>query len=173
MSIVYCMFYSQNNNVILHVIKIIAKDCLHTGQAQACTRITLLVGCSFVRLSPCRKWPNTQNNGCWLPHSNHIHGRYPFSDQKLEIIGQASLLHGWHWILFNPSWVHCASGNFYHIFLKSQCSRIAFQNICFVDSASLVWSYIVPEVLLLEHSAIFYLDYFDRVQLLESITTLT
>ena len=41
----------------------IAKDCLLTGQEQACTRITWLFGCSFVRLSPRRKWPNTQENG--------------------------------------------------------------------------------------------------------------
>ena len=24
-------------------------------------------GCLFVRVSPCRKWPNTLENGCWLP----------------------------------------------------------------------------------------------------------
>ena len=40
--------FSQNNNVILHLVQI-AKDCHHTGQAQACKRITWLVGCSFVR----------------------------------------------------------------------------------------------------------------------------
>ena len=53
---------------------LIAKDCLLTGQEQACTRITRLVG----RLSPCRKWPNTQKKGCWLR--------------------QDSLLHSWHWV---------------------------------------------------------------------------
>ena len=44
----------------------IAKDCLLTGQEQACSRITRLVGWLFVRLSPCRKWLNTQKNSCWL-----------------------------------------------------------------------------------------------------------
>ena len=39
----------------------IAKDCLLTGQEQACTRIPWF----FVSLSsPCQKWPNTQENGC-------------------------------------------------------------------------------------------------------------
>ena len=41
----------------------------HTGQEQACTRITWL---SFGWLSPCRKWRNTQENSFSLPHSNHI-----------------------------------------------------------------------------------------------------
>ena len=36
---------------------------------------------SFVWLSPYRKWPYTQENGCWLPHSDHIHRWYPFPDQ--------------------------------------------------------------------------------------------
>ena len=58
---------------------LIAKDCLLTGQEQACTRITRLVG----RLSPCRKWPNTQKNGCWVCW-----------------LRQASLLHSWQWFLF-------------------------------------------------------------------------
>ena len=40
----------------------------HTVQEQACTRITRLVGC----LWPCPKWPNTQENCCWLPPSDHI-----------------------------------------------------------------------------------------------------
>ena len=40
-----------------------AKDCLLTGQEQACTRITWLFVCSS---SPCQNWPNTQKNGCWV-----------------------------------------------------------------------------------------------------------
>ena len=35
----------------------IAKDCLLTGQEQACSWITWLVVCLFVRSSPCRKQP--------------------------------------------------------------------------------------------------------------------
>ena len=34
-----------------------------------------------VWLSPCRKRPNTQENACWLPQSDHIHRRYSFPDQ--------------------------------------------------------------------------------------------
>ena len=40
-----------------------------------------MVGCSVVCSSPCRKWSNAQQNGFWLPHSDHIHGWYPFPDQ--------------------------------------------------------------------------------------------
>ena len=50
----------------------IAKDCLLTSQEQACTRITWLFVCSFNWLSPCWEWPNTQKNGCWLTHIDHI-----------------------------------------------------------------------------------------------------
>ena len=39
----------------------IAKDCLLAGQEQACTRISWLFVCLS---SPCRKWPNTQGDGC-------------------------------------------------------------------------------------------------------------
>ena len=46
------------NQIIIH--EDVTKDCLLTGQEQACTRITRLFGW----LSPCRKWPNTQENGC-------------------------------------------------------------------------------------------------------------
>ena len=34
------------------------------SRAQACTRITELVGWLVVWVSPCRNWPNTQENGC-------------------------------------------------------------------------------------------------------------
>ena len=61
---------------------LIAEDCLLTGQEQACFRITRLFVCFFCWLSsPCQKWPNTQENGCWLPHSDHIHSWNPFPDQ--------------------------------------------------------------------------------------------
>ena len=114
----------------------IAKDCLLTLVK---SRLALgSPGCSFVRSSPCRKCPNTQKNGYWLPHSDHIHEWYPFSDQEWEIIGQASLLHGWHWILFNSSWVHCASGNFYHIFWNPNVVGLLL--IIFVSWIPLPWS---------------------------------
>ena len=49
-----------------------AKDCLFTSQEQACTLITWLFVCSFDWLSLCWEWPNTQENGCWLTHIDHI-----------------------------------------------------------------------------------------------------
>ena len=70
---------------VFRLCPLFAKDCFLTGQEQACTRITRLV----VRLSPCQKWSNTQN-GCWLPHKNHIHRWYPFQarpDQEEGIFG--------------------------------------------------------------------------------------
>ena len=43
---------------------VIAKDCLLTLVK---SRLALgSPGCSFVRLSPCQKWPNTKENGYWL-----------------------------------------------------------------------------------------------------------
>ena len=51
-------------------------------------------------VSPCQNLPNTQKNGCWLSLSDHIHKWYTFQttpDQKWGIIGQANLLHSWHW----------------------------------------------------------------------------
>ena len=68
----------------------IAKDCLFTGQDQACYRIDRFFG----QVSPCRKRPITQENGCWLPLSNHRW--YLFPDQEGGIIGQTSL--SWHWV---------------------------------------------------------------------------
>ena len=42
-----------------------AKDCLFTLVK---SRLALgSPGWLFVRLSPCRKWPNTQENGCYCP----------------------------------------------------------------------------------------------------------
>ena len=38
-------------------------------------------------VSPCRKWPNTQENGCQLPHSAHIHRWYLFLDQPRPVMG--------------------------------------------------------------------------------------
>ena len=79
----------------------IAKDCLLAGQEQACTRITKLVGCS---MSPWRKWPNTQENICWLPSRDHIKTENLFRaihDQERGMIGPVSLLHSWHWVLFS------------------------------------------------------------------------
>ena len=56
----------------------------------------LLVGRLFV----CHhEWPNTQENGCWLPTSDHVHSKTLFQtlqDQKRGMIGTASLLHCWH-----------------------------------------------------------------------------
>ena len=71
----------------------------HIGQEQACSRITRLFGCSW----PCRKWPNTQENGCCLPPSDHIQSKILFQtkqDQERGMNGPASLLHSWHWVLF-------------------------------------------------------------------------
>ena len=61
----------------------------HTGQEQACSRITRL----FVTMP---KWPNTQENGCCLPPSDHIQSKILFQakeDQERGMNGPASLLH--------------------------------------------------------------------------------
>ena len=53
-------------------------------------------GCSYVWLSPCRKWPNTQENGCSLPPSDQIQNENLFltrQDQERGMNGQASRLH--------------------------------------------------------------------------------
>ena len=65
-----------------------AKDCLFTLVK---SRLALgSPGWLFVRLSPCRKWPNTQENGFWLPPSDHIQSETLFQsrkDQERGIIG--------------------------------------------------------------------------------------
>ena len=66
--------------------------CLLTGKEWACTKI--------IWLTPCQKWPYTHENGCWLPQSDHIHRQYPFPDQEWGMIGRASVLHSWQWVLF-------------------------------------------------------------------------
>ena len=58
----------------------IAKDCLLTGQEQACTRITWL----FVHLFDVTMPKMTEYTEKWLlnaPSSDHIPGRNPFEDQ--------------------------------------------------------------------------------------------
>ena len=78
-----------------------AKDCLLT-----LVKSRLALGsprCSFGCSSPCRKWPNTQGNGCWLPLSDHIQSETLFQtrqDQEKGMNGPASLLHSWRWVLF-------------------------------------------------------------------------
>ena len=50
------------------------------------SRLALMIGgCLFVSLSPCQKWPNTQNNGCWLPTSI---GETLFQTRKEELLVQ-------------------------------------------------------------------------------------
>ena len=76
----------------------------HTGQEQACTRITWLFVRSFVCLSPCQKWHNTKENGYWLPPSDHIQSETLFhtrQDKEKEMNGSASLLHSWRWGLLD------------------------------------------------------------------------
>ena len=36
----------------------------------------------FVCSPPCRKWPNTQENGCWLPPSDHIQSETLFQTRQ-------------------------------------------------------------------------------------------
>ena len=75
-----------------------------------------LFGCLFVRSSPCRKWPNTQKNGCWLPPSDHIQSENLFQirqDQEKGMNGPASLLHSWRWELICLDEItFCKSGHF-------------------------------------------------------------
>ena len=59
--------FSENSSVLVAWPVPIVKYCLLTGQEQACTRITWLFVCLFLRSAPCQKWLNTQENGCWLP----------------------------------------------------------------------------------------------------------
>ena len=60
-----CFHTLCHNAAVIEAKKMIKKTCnckrlpSHIGQEQACTRITWL---SFVRLSSCRKWLNTQKN---------------------------------------------------------------------------------------------------------------
>ena len=66
-----------------HLALHFAKDCSPTGQEQAFTWIIRLFCCSFVcSMSPRRKWPNTQENGCWLPPSHHIHSWNHFPGKR-------------------------------------------------------------------------------------------
>ena len=82
----------------------IAKDFLPIDQEQACSRspcwlFVWMVVCS----SPCRKWPNNRKMpvDCPIVITSMVdtlsHTR---PDQKRGKIGQGSLLHSWHWVLF-------------------------------------------------------------------------
>ena len=68
-----------------------------TALSMVKSRLALISGgCLFVGLSPCQKWPNTQENGCLLPTYDYIHSKTLFQtlqDQKRGMIGTASLLH--------------------------------------------------------------------------------
>ena len=68
----------------------------HTGQEQACTRITRLFVRLFVCSSPCQKWPNTQENGCYCPLVVTSKVKLFFQttqDEERGMNGPASLLH--------------------------------------------------------------------------------
>ena len=77
-----------------------------------------LVVHSFVQVSPCRKLPNTQENSCWAPLSAHIHRWHPFPDQERGIIGPASLLHSWHWVLFLSFLIPVSTQGLVWIFMR-------------------------------------------------------
>ena len=84
--------------ILLSLVRYCKRLPCHTGQEQACSRITRLFVCS----SPRRKWPNTKENGCWLPPSDHIQSENLFQirqDQEKWMNGPASLLHSWRWVL--------------------------------------------------------------------------
>ena len=49
------------------------------------------------------KWLNTQRKGCWLHPNDQIQRWNPFKNQEGETIGSSSLLHGWHWVLFEQN----------------------------------------------------------------------
>ena len=84
-----------------------AKDCFLTGQGQAALGSHgFLFGRLFVWVSPCQKWPNTLENGCWLPPCDHIQypqwNPFPHQTRRVkrdEWSSPASLLHSWHWVL--------------------------------------------------------------------------
>ena len=71
--LIIASFVSFHSIVICKLISSVvdfAKNCLLTGQEQACSRITRLFGCYC--LSPCRKWLNTQKNNCLLRPNDQI-----------------------------------------------------------------------------------------------------
>ena len=89
-----CHLFQQKSESVVYCKRLPS----HTGQEQACSRFTRL----FVRSWPCQKWPNTQENGCCLPPSDHIQSKILFQtkqDQERGMNGPASLLHSWHWVL--------------------------------------------------------------------------
>ena len=94
----------------------IAKDCLLTLVK---SRLALgSPGCDCS--SPCQKWPNTQENGCWLLPSGHIQSENLFQIrqyQKKGMNGPASLLHSWRWVLFV---------SLFKLYLHSICIWILF-----------------------------------------------
>ena len=105
-----------------HIQLVFAKDCLLTLVKG---RLALgSPGCSFVCLSPCQKWPNTQDNGCWLPPSDHIQSETHFQtrqDQENGMNGPASLLHSWRWVLLFhmiSQWAHHSSLSWHFSILK-------------------------------------------------------
>ena len=57
------------------------KDCLLSGQEQACSRITRLCGCSGVPLSPSQKWSHTQEMAVDCAFVITSIGKKPFPDQ--------------------------------------------------------------------------------------------
>ena len=76
----------------------IAKGRLLTGQEQGCNRLTQLVGLVL----SCPKWPKNRKMVVVCPIVITSIGDTLFQtrpDQEWGIIGQASLLHGWHWVL--------------------------------------------------------------------------
>ena len=140
----WCMLSGRicNWEIILITIISIAKHCLLTGQEKPCSRITWLFVRLFVRLSPCQKWPNTKENGYWLPPSDHIQSETLFQtrqDQEKEMNGPASLLHSWRWVLFSLmiKTLHCNGYFFEKKTERNQKGKDIFNsNICeFVNSS--------------------------------------
>ena len=77
---------------------------LKSAPAKACSKKCTAgsnVGWVFRCLSPCQQWHNTQDNGCWVPPSDHNQSETLFQtrqDQEKGWNGPASHLHSWRWV---------------------------------------------------------------------------
>ena len=127
-----------NKKAIFKVPKPVAKECLLSGQEQACTRITRLFGCLFViRLFSCHHAENGPTHrkmavDCPLVITSIVETHFQTrQDHERGIIGQASLLHSRHWVLFLLYYsLDCLQVVFKNVFLnivRQPCPLLKFQ----------------------------------------------
>ena len=104
----------------------------HTGQEQACSRITWLFVCLVGCLSPCRKWLNTQKSAVDSSQYSPLHcSRVYYSPPQPTTVQYSPLQASKaHYSSVQPSAVYCNPPQPSTVHYSAQCSSCQLGSSC-------------------------------------------